>query len=213
MTIRLKLLDLQTLIEEAATFTSTDASLPISGVLFERSGDHLIAVSTDRFRLCVSRIDAEFEAGREHAPFVLARPELQSLRAAVKVARSALRTLHARKSAVVELSTVGTGLVVELPASSFTAATASPADWPDWRALFQRYTYGNVRTQAKTNASYLADFRKPARDKANAMLIEFADAKDGPMRITIGDHFVGLLMPNNEASGFPLTIHDDLRLQ
>ncbi|MCZ4077818.1 hypothetical protein O1W68_07695 [Rhodococcus sp. H36-A4] len=101
---------------------------------------------------------------------------------------------------------------MELPASTTTLTLQTLEGWPDWRGLFQRFKYGNTQTQARTNASYLADFRKPARSKSDAMLVQFSDTKDGPMRITIGNHFVGLLMPLDKKTEIKLTIHDDLGL-
>lgn len=209
--ITVKLSDLEALLEEAATFTSRDRKLPISGVLFERQGDNLVAIATDRFRIAVTRIEAEYSGASDPDNWALDSHALKTFRSSVATAKMSI-PVGERPKHDVTIESEGDQLTVQLPGLSFTLTLADGEGWPDWRGLFQRFTYGRTRTQARTNASYLADFRKPARSKSDSMLVEFADTATGPMRITIGNHFVGLLMPLDIKTDFQLTIHDDLRL-
>lgn len=209
--ITVKLADLDSLLEEAAAFTARDRAHPIAGVRFERQSDHLVAIATDRFRLAVTRIGAEFSGTSHPGTFVLDAYSLKTFRTSVATAKLSVPKSE-RPHRDVQLESDGNQLTVTLPGLSFTLTTATGDGWPDWRGLFNKFTFGTTRTRAVTNASYLADFRKPARSKSDRMLVEFADSPNGPLRVTIGNHFVALLMPLDSGKHTPTTIHDELGL-
>lgn len=209
--ITVKLSDLEALLEEAATFTARDRKLPISGVRFERQQDNLVAVATDRFRLAITRIKATYSGANHTEAWTLDAHALRTFRTSVATAKLSV-TVSERPTRDVQIEANGEEITVRLPGLSFTLTLANGEGWPDWRGLFDKFTYGTTRTRAVTNASFLADFRKPARAATDRLLVEFADAANGPMRITIGNHFVALLMPLDSLKDSPTTIHQELGL-
>lgn len=176
---------LQLLLNAAVSFTavSTSAKTALQSIRFERLGDHLAAVSTDQYRMGVTRVPAQFDGGGDWQATVV-KHELRPLRAALKTVA---------KKAPVTFKLTDDGLSVAVEGFSLVLPLAD-VEFPSWRTLMVGGDYSTgVPTQV---SSYLlSTFRGAVRNTTDAAVVACSSSPTRPIRITVGDYFCGLLMP------------------
>lgn len=176
---------LQLLLNAAVGFTavSTSARTALQSIRLERLGDHLAAVSTDQYRMGVTRVPAQFDGGGDWQATVV-KHELRPLRAALKTVA---------KKAPVTFKLTDDGLSVAVEGFSLVLPLAD-VEFPSWRTLMVGGDYSTgVPTQV---SSYLlSTFRGAVRNTTDAAVVACSSSPTRPIRITVGDYFCGLLMP------------------
>lgn len=176
---------LQLLLNAAVEFTavSTSAKTALQSIRFERLGDHLAAVSTDQYRMGVTRVPAQFDGGGGWQATVI-KHDLRPLRAALK-------TVGKKAPVAVELS--GDDLTIAVEGFSLEVPLTD-VEFPSWRTLMVGGDYSTgVPTQV---SSYLlSTFRGAVRDSNDPAVVACSSSPTRPIRITVGDYFVGLAMP------------------
>lgn len=215
---------LHRVLSDAAVFASHDETMPrICMVHVEFTGDHMLAVATDRFRLGVSKIgpvDGKTVLGSVdgEASFNLALRDVQTLIKLSKTLRRDERTRvvwinQSNDGAVRDDGTrVGT---VTFKFSDGASLDVVPQDteFPRWRQLFPESGTQVPRDATAFTAEYLASFAKVdggssqrlvmyshddihgRRDKPEKPVVGELYGSQRPTTFTIGDNFVGLLMP------------------
>lgn len=176
---------LQLLLNAAVGFTavSTSARTALQSIRLERLGDHLAAVSTDQYRMGVTRVPAQFD-GRGDWQATVIKHEFRPLRAALKTVS---------KKAPVTFKLTDGGLTVSVEGFSLEMPLTD-VEFPSWRTLMVGGDYSTgVPTQV---SSYLlSTFRGAVRDSNDPAVVACSSSPTRPIRITVGDYFVGLAMP------------------
>lgn len=201
-----KAVDLHRVLSDASIFASHDATLPmLNTVHIEFAGKLMLAVATDKFRLGVSKIgpvDNTLNSGGSidgEAVFNLTLHDVTSL---IKLAKTLKRDERTR--------------VVWINQNADSSVTfnfddvsmdVKPADveFPKWRQLFPDSGSQTARAATAFTADYLASFGKVNGGDSHRIVMYSHDDVHGfdpetekhqkPTTFTIGDNFVGLLMP------------------
>ncbi|RYE41299.1 MAG: hypothetical protein EOP24_37465 [Hyphomicrobiales bacterium] len=186
--------DLRLLIFEADIFACRDKGQPaeLGCILFERHENKLLAISTDRFRLGVTSIDVKYDRVPTDWSAMVHHRDLRSLLASVK----AIGTPRTQRTCEVTIQQAKHQLTFGLPTLNSTFDVVQRDKFPDWRKIVTGNSYRAGTGSALVKPCFFGDFNKvvrtPGEDNA---LIETSAAPGGPTRITVGSHFVGLLMP------------------
>lgn len=188
--------ELHRVLSDASVFASHDETIPpICAVHIEIGPKRMLAVATDRFRLVVSKTDLQAGGFGSEAVFNLSLRDVVSLIKMSKTTRSdaGSKTVWIN-SALPPSDEYGTG-TVEFKFSDGATLKVVPQDseFPKWRQLFPGTDSQVARAFSAFNPKYLADFAKvqgfPIR------MYSHGEANTRPSTFTIGENFVGLLMP------------------
>lgn len=218
-----KAVELHRVLNDAVTFASRDETLPMVNIVhveFTGAG-FMLAVATDRFRLGVSKVDLGVNGAHDTASFNLAVRDVQTL---IKLAKT-VRPKTVRRdeqSRVVWINQIydeafdgvdpqvkrerlrGT---VTFKFSDGASLDVVPVDvhFPKWRQLFPDTGTQVPRDATAFTAEYLASFAKVDGGASQRIVMYNHDSHHGynsetqknqrPTTFTIGDNFVGLLMP------------------
>jgi DNA polymerase III sliding clamp (beta) subunit (PCNA family) len=192
----LKASDLHKLLTEAKSFAGSDVTLPmLTCIKLEATETQIVGVATDRFVLGATRVDYAGEA-------FTALLDKNTVDTLIKMSKTDKRSANWRE---VTLEIRETEL--EFRFTTGEALTVRPADYdfPKWRQLLPGNDYDDAPHQhlvhsvtvAAYNAAYLARFGKVAG--SHQMRIFTRASK--PALVTIGDDFVGMIMPVRMADG------------
>lgn len=198
----LKAADLHRALHNSLLFVGKDATLPmLELVRLEFSTDKLVAASTDRFRLGVTRADytgEEFIAGinRRDAERV-AKVAKTSPRDGRNISRvqaedRSVDIEHDEKTITFVFST-GETLKIEL----------QDYDFPKYRQLIPEERFNDVPGQIAVNPTYLADFTKVIDSgfRSYQVALSLGDTPGKPVLVRVGPDFVGLIMPVRAPEG------------
>lgn len=190
MKITTNVRDFRYIIEDALIFASKDDGISkIHGGALERHGDELLAISTDRFRFGISATAVTFDSDDAWSTWI-PYEQLRKLHATVKT----FGTRENRVDIEVTIEDVAGTVTVTFPGIALSWPTEQ-SELPDWRPLLNTTGTGDT---ARFNPGYLLDFgrvsnRTGKNKPPTATMHMNGPAK--PARITLGNYFVGLLMP------------------
>ena len=193
MKLTLKAHALHTVMSDAIVFAGDGATIPVlNGIRLEtvQRGAivDVIAVSTDRFTLGVSRADG---SGDILPGFNLAASDAKNI---VRIAKTVARMQSYR---TVDIETADDDLNVMFVFSTGETVTVRKSDheFPRWRQLFPTDDAGMADDVSGIGYTpeYLAKFGKVAASKRNPMRFFPRAAKPGV--VMIGDDFMGIIMP------------------
>jgi len=208
--MKLLAIELHRILTEAAHFAYTDSTIPSIAVVrleyvgatahhFDGSPVHsLIAAATDRFTIGVSRTKLGRPEPREkRSPFAVSIP-IDAVKRVLPIAKTLRRdgphrfctiTVDEKAAAITFAFTTG---------ESITVAT-SVEPFPGWRHLLKPRGDGDVSAELRGyNGRYLARFAKVS---GSEQMWVVTPTRVAPTVISIGDHFVGLIMPVRPADG------------
>lgn len=212
-TLRVKSHDLHMLLKTAAMFATTDKAIPaINVVRLVRKGDHLLALSTDRFRGAAVRIPLD-ESLTPHGQVDMSL-RLDEVKAVLPMLKVAARDQHNVDVTLIDEDatrvTVG-GMaepVVRWVRSDGVAGELVNAEklaggFPKLWALFPDDEAGQhsiaqqepMRSAVAVDPKHLADFTKAAWGARDQLVFEPTSSPNRPITVRVGRHFVGILMP------------------
>lgn len=180
-----------------------DDMLPvINAVLIETDGKWLSAMSTDRFRIGIKRIEkrpTDDDPSTEWPTFRALIP-LRSVRSLLSMFKPT-RTMNPELRLTVDgdnLIAEGAGGFDLFDSSRFTYAL-TPGEFPDLRALVRKAAekVDERAHEAGINPFFMADFKACG----NTTLRVAFGAPGRPIVLTDDDGFIGLLMPRKLVSG------------
>lgn len=196
-----KTVTLHTGLHNAIITASRDETVPaINTVEIQSDGKQLLLVSTDRFRLGVVRVALDEGGGAWRFPLKLKDAEtlLKSLKTVKKDA--------GWRSATIELSeTMVVGgrderkLMVSLNSGESFTFDSADTEFPKWRELLPASGSQSAEAVTGFTAEYLASFGRVISDSPRILLWHFGARK--PRVVTIGDDYVGLIMPSVAVKG------------
>jgi DNA polymerase III beta subunit, central domain len=193
------------LLSDVQPFRGNDDTLPmLTCTHVEWDGKQLLAATTDRFTLGVSKLDAAETGvvdGLEDVSFMLWPNDVSTL---LKVAKTVNRDADWRLVTISKVGEIPAGCTVPTYTIKFAFFTGEqiiikPADveFPKFKQLIPS---GEpvARAMSGLNASYLAKFAKIASHDGRMRMYSFDDSSEGgakPNVVLIGDDFVGMIMP------------------
>ncbi len=186
MTVQLMTNELTRILKDAQIFASADSTLPsINAVHLEARGGELLAVSTDRFVLGVSKapLDESGEAFEVALPLRQVKSIVQLAGACKQAFSKAALKVEDGKLSVAFSSGETLTLPVELevgPHRGWMQLLSAVADEPPSKLM-------------EINPQLLAKFARVSGARTRLRLGFFGPSK--PIRASIGDDFVGLIMP------------------
>lgn len=192
--------DLHTVLSDASAFASTDATVPmLNAVRLETVADgdtvNLLAIATDRFTLGVSRATAAGDAG------IGITIGANGVKTVLRMAKTAVRAQSWRR-VTIEISDDNRDIAFGFNTGESVTVRASDDEFPRWRQLLPADDTGMdaVTAGLGLDPAKLAQFAK-VRGKHETMQL-FARVTThrehtslGPVYVTIGDNFIGLIMP------------------
>lgn len=196
VTLEVRAREFYQLLSEAVPFAGTDDTLPmLTGICLTSEGNDLIAVATDRYTLGVSRITLSEPVGLFDQRLLPVK-SIARIKGIFPVPRGGelfLRLTFTDEGLVIEQA--GT-LDQALPSTRFSVKWID-AKFPQWRSLLHGKTpvrENPQNVQAGFNPSYMARFAR-AKQGSEAMVINAPEKVNAPWIVSLGEHFVGLLMP------------------
>lgn len=180
--------ELARIIDDAAIFAGRDSTLPmLNAIRFESTAENLLAVSTDRFVMGAS-IANYHQAGGTEFDITLKLSQAQMVAKIAKSTKAAFTdvTLTVTDENVTFDFTSGESLTVPNLAGSL--------EFPDWRKFITSRTE-DAEGSTKVigfNPVYLAKFSRVTNARQLTMK---TTGPDKPMLVSIGDSFIGLVMP------------------
>jgi hypothetical protein len=195
--------ELHRVLSDAAVFAGHDETMSsINVVHVEYTGTHMLAVATDQFRLGVSKADLCGDG--EDLPVATFNLALRDVVQLIKLSKTSKRDTRSR---FVQVSSVlppsneyGTGTVTfKFSDGASLDVTPQDTEFPKWRQLFPKTGSQKPRDTTAFTAEYLASFGKVNGGDSQRLVMYSHDDVHGrgqrPTTFTIGDNFVGLLMP------------------
>ena len=188
----MKAVDLHRILTNGAAFASPDITLhPINVVRMEFAGTDVLTVATDRFRIGVSHA---VRVGGEDVAVSL------PLADAVELAKMARTLKNAANWRTVTIDIDGNVALFTFSDGRSHAIVLQDSEFVRWRQFFPESGSGRARATTAFTAGYLASFGKVlSGDGAGRITVFSHDDMHGtgqkPMTITIGEHFVGVLLP------------------
>ncbi|NKR32239.1 hypothetical protein GS538_20385 [Rhodococcus hoagii] len=193
------------LVETAAVFGSNDDTLPmLCAVRLERHGNQLVAAATDRFRLGVVRIAAQWDdAAPADWATTISRDDVAQIVTSFKnkgqSRREAKITVAAQQNTELRHRVVGQ-LVISKAGSPITLTVETlESEFPKWRQLIQTSTDAadqpSPERTAILNLDLLKTFDKAKWSTNDSLTIEYPADPTRPVVITCGHHFLGIQMP------------------
>lgn len=186
MTIKLQTNELVRVLKEASLFAHSDNMIPIiNAVHMEARGTELVAVATDRFTLGASKTELD-EPGEFLAALSLRQVKtITQLAGAGKQCFSTVAVDADDKTVRVSFSS---GETLTLPTEIERGAHRA------WLKLLDTEPDNGPSKAMDINPQLIAKFARLQGSRASRMRMHFfGHAK--PIRITVGDDFVGLVMP------------------
>jgi hypothetical protein len=195
-------------LSDVIPFAGKDDTLPmLTAVHIESDGKRLIAVTTDRFTLGVSRLDIDAndpghaDHGGDAQTFNLSRSDVDML---LRVSKTASR--EAGKRAVSISRNPGGTIDFMFYSGEMVAIKPFDVEFPRWRQLIPASGAEIPRAATGFNADYLARFAKVAGDDRTLRAYTFDNIhgyvdegttrkNQQPIIVRIGDSFVGAIMP------------------
>jgi DNA polymerase III sliding clamp (beta) subunit (PCNA family) len=193
-----KAVTLHTGLHNAIITASRDETLPmLCAIEITSDGKQLVLVSTDRFRMGMARVQLDEGGGAWR--FLLKLKDAETLLKSLKtVKRDALW-----RTAEIEFESVPSGtftkdvLTVKLNSGESFTFDGVDAEFPKWRQLLPANGTETAEAMTGFTAEYLAAFGKVIADTPRIFLRHFGARK--PRIVTIGDDYVGLIMPSVNA--------------
>lgn len=208
--------DLHRWLTDVLPFASTDSTVPqLNSVMIEGDANRLLAITTNRYALGVSRLQADKVHGN---PFndegFVAQFALSDVSNLLKIAKTAARDADWRSVTLVQQYD-GTMAFKFASGETITLRMMEP-DFPKWRHLIPdswmvpgmtpaEIHSDKARASLAFTTAQLAKFAKVAQDRSGAMvLFTHTSATDNGKvySILIGDDFMGLLMPYRQRDGW-----------
>ncbi|MEX3644492.1 hypothetical protein [Mycolicibacterium porcinum] len=186
MTIQLQTNELVRILKEAALFANSSPDIPvINAVHVEARGGELVAVATDRFTLGASKTELD-EPGQLLAALSLRQVKtITQLAGAGKQCFSTVAIDADDKQVRVAFSS---GETLTLPAEVERGAHTA------WLKLLESAPDCDPSKAMDINPQLVAKFARLQGSRASRMRMHFfGHAK--PIRVSVGDSFVGLVMP------------------
>lgn len=179
----------------------TDDTLPmLTHVRLTHVGKTLVLASTDRFRMGFVRIDARGDEGFTFDRLVLDGKD-------VKQAATILKPANVREREVgVDFTLTDEGLAYKRWDGVQGVIRIADVDFPSIDNLMKLPTDDDeVHGAFEVNTDYLAAFAKVRFDKRDQIQLVGGSIPGRPIRVKVGEHFAGLLMPirvpdNNHAA-------------
>ncbi len=189
MTNILKAADLHRIVTDALLFASKDKLFPgLCTVQLEASGDHMVAIGSDRSTVGFAR------AGYEGEPFTVLfqRDKLDSV---VKLSKTSAREAKWRGVTVAVDRDAGSVGFVFSDGASITVPIFTDGEFPNMKRLLP--TADNINAskgliQVGINPSFMARFDKVSGNESLHVVL-IADNK--PVVVRKGDNFVGIIVP------------------
>jgi hypothetical protein len=197
--------ELHRLLSDVLPFAGTDDTLPmLRCVHIESDGKRLLAATTDRFTMGVSKVD--IPEGGDHGvlqdvQFLLGPTDVSTL---IKIAKTVKRDIYSRFVTISKIGEIPPGCTVPTFTYRFAffsgeSITVKPfdAEFPKFKQLIPS---GEpiARAMSAFTASYLAKFDKVANDSGRIQIYSFDDNEYGgakPTVVLIGNNFIGMIMP------------------
>jgi DNA polymerase III sliding clamp (beta) subunit (PCNA family) len=203
----MRAVELHRVLCDAKVFAGDDDTIPgICMVHIEIGGNKMLAVATDRFRLGASKTDLDENLGE--AQFNLSLHDVNTI---VKLAKTGRRDEHSR-FVWVNRNDDGT-VTFKFNDGASLDVTPQDTQFPKWRQLFPETGSQIPRDATAFTAEYLSSFAKVNggdsqrvtmyshddihgyRDKPEKPVAGKMYGTQRPTTFTIGENFVGLLMP------------------
>ncbi|WP_198344338.1 beta clamp domain-containing protein [Mycobacterium dioxanotrophicus] len=178
--------ELVRILKEASLFASSATTIPIiNAVHLEASGQELVAVGTDRFVLGASKTELDEATGGFAAALTLQQVKtIIQLAGACKQAFSKVALDADGKTIRVAFSS---GETITLPASEIESGVHR-----GWLTLLKSSPDSEPSKAMVLNPQFLAKFARVSG--ASRMRVHFF-GHTRPIRVVIGDSFVGMVMP------------------
>lgn len=185
--VAMKAHELHTILNDAVRFASTDDTIPqITVVRLETFGTNIVAVATDRFVLGVSRADCE---GDSFAATISAH----DVKNVLKIAKTVRRDYTSRHVGIDHNADQSTVTFMFNTGESITVNT-SDRDFPNWQRLLNISSDSSAGVGfISVNQSKLSVFTGVRGGKET--MRAYVREPNKPIIVTVGDSFVGLLMP------------------
>lgn len=188
MSVQLMTNELVRVLKDATLFAHGDNNIPIiNAVHLELRGEELIAVGTDRFVLGASKTEVEEDSA---GPFVAAL-SLRQVKTIVQLAGSCKQAFSkvALDATDKEIRVAFTsGETLTIPAELETGAHRN------WLKLLESTPDNDPSKAMDLNPQLLAKFARVSGGRSARMRLHFFGYAK-PIRVSIGDGFVGLVMP------------------
>jgi DNA polymerase III sliding clamp (beta) subunit (PCNA family) len=183
--------DFKHLTESVMPFASDDVMLPVLNcVRVESRGSHLMAMSTDRFRLACKRLAAPEGTTWPEWSATIPLATLRSLFQTYKAKRFAEPVITLKVDGEV-LAVHGDDALVDLLDAS-VSYPLSDGTFPKVGQLFREAIQsGAGGSEAGFNPAFLADFSKVGP----ALAVRFTAGDKKPVLFADGEDFIALLMP------------------
>lgn len=199
--------DLYRLLSDVQPFRGTDDTLPmLTGTHIESDGKRLLAATTDRFTLGISKLEFSAEncgigGALGDVDFMLS---VDSVAILLRTAKTAKRDIDWRLVTISKVGEVAAGTTVPTFTYRFAffsgeTINVKPFDveFPKFKQLIPK---GPAIPRASTafTPAYLARFAKVENDWGQIVLFTFDSGEDGsrkPTLVRIGDNFIGMIMP------------------
>lgn len=181
-----------TLLDTAKEFAGTDETLPMLRCVFvERVGRDLFASGTDRFRLGVNTVSAEFDDDFPAAwSFMIERDDVEIIAASFKAAKATDKATVVVEADSLQVSVPGFAVQLRI--------VHQQMEFPNYRSLLAATEYGEIPAGSMVNGDFLTSFKKVQRSKRDTFNVRFPSESGRPVRVVCGDYFVGILMPVRE---------------
>lgn len=191
------------LFKTAMEFTAGADAPNLQIVRMEVRGDQLLAVSTDRYALCVTRTTIPEVEGESHrdVEFNVSAADVKAALPLLKVAK--------RDEKTVTVTVTIEDQMVRLRRSDDVSSSMhrSELSFPRWRSLVSDATSGRDRVgedmgyTGRFSASRLAKFVKIRRRDDRILIEPNRLASNRPLAIRVGTHSLGILMPMRGPDG------------
>lgn len=207
-----KTVDLHRVLFNAAIFAGRDVTLPMVNLVHvEFTGTRILAVATDRFRMGVAKLDLPEGGGGATTEFNVSLTDVNTL---IKWSKTLKRDEDSRYVWINQNSDGTIRFNFDTTVTLTVTLDVKPVDheFPKWRGLFPK-TPGYPRFATGFTAEFLASFAKVNAGPTGTIVLYSHDDIHGyrdkpeksekgkprgcqkPLTFTIGDNFVGLLMP------------------
>lgn len=196
-----KTVTLHTGLHNAIISASRDETLPmLCAIEITSDGKQLVMVSTDRYRLGMTRVQLDEGGGAWR--FLLKLKDAEVLLKSLKTVRKDAEW----RSAGIEFDTVDdvsieggrtmtkNVLTVKLNSGESFTFDSVDCEFPKWRQLLPDNGTESAEAMTGFSAEYLAAFGKIIADTPHIVLRHFGARR--PRVLTIGEDYVGLLMPS-----------------
>lgn len=186
MTIKLQTNEFIRVVKEAAIFARSAPDIPmINAVHLEARGADLIAVATDRFVLGVSRTELD-EPGEFLA--ALTSRQVRLIAQVAGAGRQCFSTVAIDADEKQVRVAFSSGETLTLPAEVERGAHRS------WFKLLESMPDGDPSKAMDVDPRLLAKFAQ-LQGKRSARMRMYFSGHQKPIRVTVGDSFVGMVMP------------------